>query len=119
MIFRVGVGVDTDRDPHFLCTSGKPIFQIESGGVSVDLQCHTGYGRRFQDRLHIQIGTFAFGDQASGGVTDDIHMRIIDRVQQALGDFLPRLAQGGMQRSDHQIQPRPGIRPDNPANHPL
>ncbi len=61
-----------------------------------------GGGR--QHRFHIQVGALAVGDQPPAGVADDIHMRVADGVQQALGDLLPRLAQAGVQRSDDDIQ---------------
>ena len=37
-------------------------------------------------------------------MTDDVHVRVADGVDDALRDLLARLPQAGVQRGDHQVQ---------------
>ncbi len=74
--------------------------------VGVDLHRHAGFRGGIEHSLHIQIRAFPFLDQASCRMTDDVHVRVADGVDDTLGDPLPRLPQAGVQRGDHQIEAR-------------
>ncbi len=98
------VCVHGNRDPHTDRTAHVHIGQVEPARVGVDLQGHTVFGGGLQYGVHIQVGPFAVGDQTSGGVPDDVHVRVADGVQQPGGHALAGLTQAGVQRSDHHIQ---------------
>ena len=73
-------------------SAGVRIIEIETPRAGTDLHGHARFGGSLQNHFHIEISAFTVGDFTSGGVTDNIHMRVVHCFQQTLRDLFARLA---------------------------
>ena len=72
--------------------------------MSVDLQRHAAHFCRVQHRIHIKVCPFTIRNESSGGMTDDVHVRILYRVDRPLRHLLARLAQTAVHGCDDNIE---------------
>ncbi len=102
----VRICVDAERDTHGDRPSGVDFIQVQAQGAGVDFQGHARLFGGLQHGVHVQVRPFPVGDDPSGGMADDIHVRVADRIQQPFGHLGARLAQADVQRGDDDIQAR-------------
>ena len=100
----VRIGRDDERAAHVERAARIEIVQIESFGAGVDFEDGARLFARGDDGFHVQVGAFArllriarFEVQAPGGMREDVHVRIANRAQGALRDFVVFLPQRGVQ----------------------
>ena len=97
----MSIAIDRQETAQFQGPAGIDVVQVQPRRVGVDLpphhQSHTGGGGGLENRFHIQIGAFSIRDQASGRMADNVHVPVVDRLNQAVGYFLSFLPQRTMQ----------------------
>ena len=63
-------------------------------------------GRGVENQFHVVIERLAAHHQASGGVRDDLRVRVLDGGQDAVGHFFARQIHVGMHGGHHYVELR-------------
>ena len=104
MIVGIGVhgkeGARLHRRPHV------GVAQIEPEGVCVDLQRRPVLRRRLREGVEIGVQPLALVDDAARGVADDVHERMADGAQEALGRLRAILLEGDVRRRHDDVELR-------------
>ncbi len=87
-----------DRAVHQLGVDVEPII------AAVDLKHRAGLGRCCKNGIQVEVGALPPQQTPPGQMADTVHVRIVQRVQHALGYGCSLLAQAHMQRRNHPIQ---------------
>ena len=87
----VSVSADDDGNAETLSRGTVDIVEIQTVRAGVQFQEFAVLASSTEDRIQIDVIRLAAVDQPPGGVRDDRHMGVLNRLQQSLGDLLARL----------------------------
>src|SRR5690606_41914767 len=100
----VRVRADSELHTKLVRPPRLHIVEVQTVRAGVDLQRHIVLGSGLQYGIHVEVCRFTAADELPARVTNNIYVRVADRVQQPFGDLLAWLAQARMQRRDHDVK---------------
>ena len=115
----VGIRVDSKRNAHVFSKSRQFRLEIEAQRVGVDLENCLMLICRGKNGVPIGVNRFTVGELTGGWMSDHVHVRIANGVEQTQCDLFPFLPQARMQRCDDEIHLRQNLVRVIPGCHPL
>ena len=119
----VGVRVDRQEAAHLERASRPLDRQVQPMGRAVHLEHRAGSRRGSVHRVPVEVEVVARADHPARRVGDHVDVRVLDRVQDALGQLGAGLAPRDVERRDDEVErreelvrsSRAGRRPGSPA----
>ena len=90
----MSVARDDEPDPSIAGTFRMHVVQIEAMGLTIDFERDVSRARRIDHRVDVECVRFSPENRATGWMTENVDMRVVDRAEEPIGHLLRVLAEG-------------------------